>query len=440
MTKLALLITACALSTTALALATGPAAADVPHTLNLAGRLTDPAGAPVDGAHDLELRLYPVVSGGAPLWTEAHDSVLAVRGAVFVDLDAITPFAPAVFDGSARWLEIRIDGAPLAPRLPVASVPYALRAEEADHAALADDAVHADSADSALTAQTAQTATTADTATRVGAYTAAMLQARVTGTCAAGTAMASVGSDGSVACASTGDITAVTAGAGLSGGGASGAVALAVNTSVIQARVAGACVAGASIRQINVDGTVTCEPDDDTQYGATTNGGVALIGTSFALSPCAAGQVLKAGATAGTWSCAADASASYSGGTGLTLTGTSFAVNSAIVARKDAAAGNQAFDGQTLVLDYANHRVGMDQPAPRERLDVGGPVRLDTMRVFRKYGNNGTTSCEVYCRGVGWPGGVGTCLAAKISTGYISCDTAPGLGSNPACMCAGIDE
>ena len=27
-----------------------------------------------------------------------------------------------------------------------------------------------------------------------------------------------------------------------------------------------------------------------------------------------------------------------------------------------------------------------------------------------------------------------------ISTGSIGCGTAPGLGSNPACMCAGIDE
>ena len=127
-------------------------------------------------------------------------------------------------------------------------------------------------------------------------------------------------------------------------------------------------------------------------------------------------------------------------GAGLALTGSTFAVDGGVVARKDSGAGNQTFDGQTLVLDYANNRVGINQPAPRELLDVGGPTRIDTMRVFRKYGNNGTESCDTYCRGSGWPGGVGTCLAAKIATGYISCATAPGFGANPSCMCAGIDE
>jgi hypothetical protein len=54
----------------------------------------------------------------------------------------------------------------------------------------------------------------------------------------------------------------VTAGTGLSGGGTSGDVSLAVDTSAIQQRVAGTCPAGSSISQINLNGTVVCEPDD----------------------------------------------------------------------------------------------------------------------------------------------------------------------------------
>ena len=58
---------------------------------------------------------------------------------------------------------------------------------------------------------------------------------------------------------SGGDITAVTAGSGLTGGGTSGAVSLAADTSVVQARVTGSCSVGSSIRAIAADGTVTCD-------------------------------------------------------------------------------------------------------------------------------------------------------------------------------------
>ncbi len=60
----------------------------------------------------------------------------------------------------------------------------------------------------------------------------ALVQSRISGTCAAGQAMRGIAQDGSVTCETLGaggDITSVSAGVGLTGGGASGAVSLGVN-------------------------------------------------------------------------------------------------------------------------------------------------------------------------------------------------------------------
>ena len=449
----------------ALGAAATPAAAQVPPTLQLAGRLTDPAGTPLDGAYDVEVRLYGAVTGGTAVWTEPHDSVVADAGSIFLALGAEVPLSADVFDGSPRWLEIRIDGTALAPRLPVGSVPYAFRA---------------------------------DVAAMLGDYAPEDLQPRIAAACAPGSSIRAIDDDGALTCepddVGAGDVTAVAAGAGLLGGGATGDVALAVDPAYVQRRVAGTCATGSSIRTIAADGTVTCETDDDSGTTYSGGAGITVSGTTVSLSSagCAAGEVWKWSGTA--WACEPDASASYTGGAGITVSGTAVSLSSAgcaagevwkwsgtawacepdvdtnttytagsgltlggttlstdnaVVARKDAAAGNQAFDGTTMVLDYTNNRVGIGTAAPRELLHVAGPAEIASLRLFRKYGNNGTVSCETYCRG-GWDGGrSGICLAAKATEFvpdepprriYVDCDVLPGLGTDPTCICGEVIE
>ena len=61
----------------------------------------------------------------------------------------------------------------------------------------------------------------------------------------------------------TGDISAVYAGPGLSGGGDTGDVTLSADDTYLQRRVSGSCPAGSSIRLVAEDGTVSCEADSN---------------------------------------------------------------------------------------------------------------------------------------------------------------------------------
>jgi hypothetical protein len=81
---------------------------------------------------------------------------------------------------------------------------------------------------------------------------------------------------------SGGYVGSVTAGTGLTGGTITSSGTLAVDTAVIQARVTGTCAAGSSIRVINANGTVTCETDDT--GGGGGGGTVTSVGTGTGLT------------------------------------------------------------------------------------------------------------------------------------------------------------
>jgi hypothetical protein len=110
----------------ALTVAAGAAHA-VPTQVSFAGRLVSEDG-PVDGNVTLRFRL---LAGASAVWEESHASVAASDGLLFVALGSSVPLDDRVFTGAALQLEVTVDGEVLSPTLPLASVPYAVRAGEA---------------------------------------------------------------------------------------------------------------------------------------------------------------------------------------------------------------------------------------------------------------------------------------------------------------------
>lgn len=185
-------------------------------------------GAPADGVCNLQFALFAAANGGSALATVGPLAVSVDKGLFTVALDF-----GANFPGADRWLEISAAcpghaAEVLAPRQPITAAPYALFANSAGTVP-----------DASVTGDKIADGTIATTDLGNGAVTGAKIanntitdanidpatvQKRVSGICAAGTALSQVNSDGTVTCAPVGDITAVAAGTGLTGGGTSGAV------------------------------------------------------------------------------------------------------------------------------------------------------------------------------------------------------------------------
>lgn len=108
----------------------------------------------------------------------------------------------------------------------------------------------------------------------------------------------------------------------------------------VQTRVTGTCPAGNSIRTINADGTVVCEPDDDSATAYTAGPGLTLTGTQFGVSFAGTGTATTAarsdhtqawssltGVPAGFADGTDDTGTSYTAGTGITISGTTLSAN-----------------------------------------------------------------------------------------------------------------
>ena len=110
------------------------AKAAVPTLVNFSGTLTDLNGKPLTGTVGVTFYLYKDEQGGSPLWLETQNVQPDRSGHYSVMLGSThsTGLPSDIFvAGEARWLSVQPQGQKELPRVMLLSVPYALKAGDA---------------------------------------------------------------------------------------------------------------------------------------------------------------------------------------------------------------------------------------------------------------------------------------------------------------------
>ena len=107
----------------------------VPPVVKFGGVLTDASGKPVTGTVGVTFALYKDQEGGAPLWTETQNVLPDKTGHYSVMLGATSTHGLAgdlFVSGEPRWLGVQLQGQTEQARTVLMSVPYALKAADAE--------------------------------------------------------------------------------------------------------------------------------------------------------------------------------------------------------------------------------------------------------------------------------------------------------------------
>ena len=139
--KLTLLITTTILIISTLSFA------EIPHSINYQGKLTDPSGSPVsDGTHSVTFRIYDVQAGGSPLWYETQ--YITTEKGIFSTQIGATKDLTLTFD-KPYYLGMQVGSdTEMIPRQTLSSSAYTFRAEIADRAEVADKVIALETRDS----------------------------------------------------------------------------------------------------------------------------------------------------------------------------------------------------------------------------------------------------------------------------------------------------
>jgi endosialidase-like protein len=115
--------------------ATGPSAS-VPRVINVGGVFQPVDGQPPRAVETVTLVLYTDPTGGAPLWQETQSVAVDAKGhyALLLGATSADGIPAAVLAAGAQWLSTTFDrpGEVESPRVRLTSVPYTLRAADAD--------------------------------------------------------------------------------------------------------------------------------------------------------------------------------------------------------------------------------------------------------------------------------------------------------------------
>ena len=113
----------------------GGVQASVPRLVQFAGTLKDAWARPVSGVASVTFAIYAEQDGGTALWSETQNVIAESNGHYSAVLGAATAKGvPAELFGAgqSRWLGVTIARQQEMPRILLASVPYALKAADAE--------------------------------------------------------------------------------------------------------------------------------------------------------------------------------------------------------------------------------------------------------------------------------------------------------------------